>query len=32
MKIRPLEAVFFHADGQTDRRTGSRNEADSRIP
>jgi len=31
MKIRPVEAELFHADGWTDRQTGSYDESDNRL-
>jgi hypothetical protein len=31
MKIRPVGAEFFHADEETDRQTGKRDEANSRC-
>jgi len=32
MEIRPVIAELFHADGETDGRTDSPNEANSRFP
>jgi len=31
MKIRPVEAELFHADGRTDGRTDRQNEANDRL-
>jgi hypothetical protein len=31
MKIRPVGAEFFYVDGQTDGRTDTHDEADSRL-